>query len=313
MFPLIAAPLSLVVALVLDQLLGDPPNRLHPVAWMGTAIGVARRWAPRQGRWLPLLYGAGVVGAGVVVVACVGFLVQQLFLVLPWPLPWLLEAWMVKMTFSLQGLARAASQVRQALEAQDLAQARHLLSWHLVSRDTSQLNESQVAAAAVESVAENASDGIVAPLLYYALGGLPAALVYRFVNTADSMLGYRDPDYLWLGKVPARLDDLVNLVPARLTAALVVLASLFLGGNARSAWTTWRRDAHRTASPNAGHPMSSMAGALGLELVKIGHYQLGAGQALPAVSDIARAVHLLYGTAALAVVLCVILMTTLSQ
>lgn len=241
--------------------------------------------------------GAGVIG--------VGLLLQQLLSLLPWPLYWLGEACVLNLTFSLRGLAHASGEVRQALEAKDVEAARRLLSWHLVSRDTSQLSTSQVAAAAVESVAENTSDGVVAPLFYYVLGGVPAALVYRFVNTADSMLGYRDPTHFWLGKVPARLDDLVNLLPARLTALCIVLGALLLGNDMRQAWRIWQQDARRTASPNAGHPMSSMAGALRVELVKIGHYRLGAGQAPPTASDITRATHLMYAATALAVTLLI--------
>jgi adenosylcobinamide-phosphate synthase len=154
----------------------------------------------------------------------------------------------LKLTFSLRGLVQAARAVQHALEHNDIPLARHLVSWHLVSRDTSQLSAAHVAAAAVESVAENTSDGIVAPLFFYALGGLPAALAYRFINTADAMLGYRDAVHLWLGKVPARLDDLVNLVPARLTAVCLVLAACLLRENAPQAWTTWRREGRLTAS-----------------------------------------------------------------
>jgi adenosylcobinamide-phosphate synthase len=303
-----ASPVSLLLALILDQVLGEPPNRFHPVAWMGTAIGIARRWAPRQGRWGPLAYGALLVLGGTAGAIGAGLILQQLLFLLPWPLRWLGEACVLNITFSLRGLAHASGEIRQALEVKDLEEARRLLSWHLVSRDTSQLSASQVAAATVESVAENASDGVVAPLFYYVLGGVPAALAYRFVNTADSMLGYRDPTHFWLGKVPARLDDLANLLPARLTALCIVLGALIPGNDMRQAWRIWQQDARRTASPNAGHPMSSMAGALRVELVKIGHYRLGAGQPPPAASDITRAVYLLYATTALAVALLVLLL-----
>jgi adenosylcobinamide-phosphate synthase len=291
----------LLLALLLDILLGEPPNRYHPVAWMGSLINTMRRWAPHQGQWLPLVYGAGLVMGGAGLVASLGFILVRLLTSVPPPLGWLAEAAILKLTFSLRGLARAAAQVQQALVAGDLPQARHLVGWHLVSRDTTQLSASQVAAATVESVAENTSDGVAAPLFYYALGGLPAALAYRFINTADAMLGYRDPVHEWLGKVPARLDDLMNLVPARLTAGLIVLAALLLGGDARRAWAVWRRDAHLTASPNAGRPMSAMAGALGVELEKVGYYRLGAGQTLPGAQDVARGLRLIYGAALLAV------------
>jgi adenosylcobinamide-phosphate synthase len=292
----------LLLAVLLDVLLGEPPNRWHPVAWMGRFIGTVQRWAPPQGQWERLLYGAAVVIGGVGLVVLLGVLLERLLWHVPWPVAWLVKALGLKLTMSLRGLVQAADEVRQALAQEDLPLARHLLGWHLVSRDTRQLSAAQVAAAAVESVGENASDGIVAPLLFYTLGGLPAALAYRFINTADAMLGYRDAVHMWLGKVPARLDDLVNLVPARLTAALIVLAALLRGENARQAWIVWRRDASLTASPNAGHPMSAMAGALQVELEKVGYYRLGAGQPLPGAQHIARATRLLYGTTALGVV-----------
>jgi adenosylcobinamide-phosphate synthase len=278
----------LCLALLLDLLLGDPPNRIHPVAGMGSAIAAAQRRAPRQGRLARLGYGALLSIGGSATVAVLSSTLQRAIGRLPgvwgWPPSssrwvkaggWLAEAGLLKMTFSLRGLTAAADEVGRALAAGNLSEARRLVSWHLVSRETSALSPCQVAAATIESVAENTSDGVVAPLLYYALGGLPAALVYRFINTADAMLGYRDPAHEWLGKIPARLDDLANLLPARMTAGLLTLAAGLAGEDLAGAWRVWRRDAGKTASPNAGHPMSAMAGALGVELEKAGHYQLG--------------------------------------
>jgi adenosylcobinamide-phosphate synthase len=231
---------------------------------------------------------------GAVALAGLGRLLEEMLARLPAPLGWLAEAGLLKMMFSLGGLAGAAGEVETALEAEDLPKARRLVHWHLVSRDTSALGESQVVAATIESVAENTSDGVVAPLFYYALSGLPGALAYRFINTNDAMLGYRDITYEWLGKIPARLDDLANLLPARITAGLITLAAALVGEDAARAWRAWRRDAGKTASPNAGHPMSAMAGALGVELEKVGHYQLGTGGRPPARGDIKRAVRLIY-------------------
>jgi adenosylcobinamide-phosphate synthase len=295
----------LCLALLLDLLLGDPPNRIHPVAGMGAAIVASQRRAPRQGRLARLGYGALLAVGGAASAAGLGSLLEQATARLPgawgWPPAsgrwvraggWLAEAGLLKMTFSLRGLTAAADEVGEALATGNLSEARRLVSWHLVSRETTALSPSQVAAATIESVAENTSDGVVAPLLYYALGGLPAALAYRFVNTADSMLGYRDPAHEWLGKIPARLDDLANLLPARVTAGLLTLAAALAGEDIAGAWRVWRRDASKTASPNAGHPMSAMAGALGVELEKVGHYQLGAGGCPPTSKDIGRAVHL---------------------
>jgi adenosylcobinamide-phosphate synthase len=127
--------------------------------------------------------------------------------------------------------------------------------------------------------------------------------VYRFANTADSMLGYHDSEREWLGKVPARLDDVLNFIPARLTGLFMILSAFLLGANGGQAWRIVARDAHQTASPNAGIPMSAMAGALGVELEKIGHYTLGKGLGAPTAADIARARRLLYFTVTLAAVL----------
>lgn len=293
------------MALLFDLTLGDPPNRCHPVAWMGSVIAAAQRRAPRSGRLAPLAYGALLAVGGAAAAAILARLLERITARLPVPWNWLGEASLLKMTFSVRGLAGAAGEVRKALEAGDLAEARRLLGWHLVSRDTTALSPPEVAAATIESVAENTSDGIVGALLYYALGGLPAAVAYRFINTADSMLGYRDSGREWLGKVPARLDDLVNLVPARLTAALLILAAALCGEDTSKAWQLWRRDAGKTASPNAGHPMSAMAGALGVELEKVAYYRLGARQRPPAPADIRRAVRLMHTAIALALGLLV--------
>lgn len=284
---------AIILALVLDLALGDPANRFHPVAWMGTAIGAARRRAPDEGWLAQLSYGALLVAGGAAITAGLGRFFGGAVARLPAPLGLLAEAMLLKMTFSLRGLSTAAEEIESALETQDLPEARRLLAWHLVSRDTTTLNESQVAAATIESVAENTSDGVLAPLFYYILGGLPGALTYRFINTSDAMLGYRDPAHQWLGKAPARLDDLANLLPARITAALTILAAVLAGENPGGAWQVWQRDAGKTASPNAGHPMSAIAGALDVELEKVGHYRLGAGGRSPAPGDIKRAVCLM--------------------
>lgn len=205
----------------------------------------------------------------------------------------LLEVVLFKWMFSLKGLSQAASSVHKALIRDDLTEARRLTAWHLVSRDTSQLDKSQIAAAAIESVAENTSDGVIAPIFYYLVLGLPGALIYRFANTADSMLGYRHDQYEWLGKIPARLDDLLNLVPARLTALLITITSTITQDNTQGALATWRRDRSLTASPNAGQPMSAMAGALDVSLTKVDYYTLGEGNRQPRPKDIQRSIYLM--------------------
>ena len=286
-----------LLAILFDLLLGDPPNRFHPTAWMGNLIAFLMRCdGVRAEIALPnWRYGVFILLAGLALTisARTGNLIScQTFFQFGQEL--LLTALSFKLTISLRGLDRAAREVQSALEAENLPEARRLLSWHLVSRDTSQLDESKVSAAAIESVAENASDGIIAPLFFFALGGLPAAFAYRFINTADSMLGYHDEEREWLGKVPARLDDLLNFIPARLAGLFIVLSAPFCGASLSQAWKIMWRDSGQTASPNAGIPMSAMAGALGVELEKIDHYALGKGLRLPISADLARARRMLY-------------------
>ena len=255
--------------------------------------------APRQGRAAQFAYGALLAGGGATLVAAIGYAIHKALSFVPGPAAVACEALVLKSTISWRGLRHAAGDVESAL-GHNLPEARRLLSWHLVSRDTSALDASQVAAATVESVAENTSDGIIAPIFFYALAGLPAALAYRFINTGDAMLGYHDAEREWLGKAPARLDDAANLVPARLSALALTAAAGLVGENRHQALAVWRRDASKTASPNAGHPMSAMAGALGVELEKVGHYRLGAGQKPAVTRDIGRSVRLMNAASLLA-------------
>ncbi len=299
----------MLLAALLDVWPGDPSNVWHPVAWIGRGIGAARSRAPRAGRAGPFIYGGALSAAGLVATAAAGSAMTRLCCRLSktgWPLVGLVaEAWLLKLAFSARGLARAAEAVLAALQQTDgLEEARRRLAWHLVSRDTRALSEAQVCSAVIESVAENLCDSVVAPLCYYAWGGLPAAWAYRFANTADAMLGYRDPEREWLGKIPARLDDALNLAPARLSAALLWLAGGLSGCDLRQGWRVWRRDATLTASPNAGHPMSMMAGLLGVELEKVAHYRLGAGLRRPTPRDVARAIRVMKIAAWLAVLVC---------
>ena len=269
---------------------------------MGSFIGRLMRFRPRGNHFAEFMYGIFMISIGLGLATSAGWMISRLASFLPTWAGWLIEGMFLKLTVSLRGLDRAACEVQAALEKKDLPEARRLLSWHLVSRDTSQLDESKVSAAAIESVAENASDGIIAPLFFFAIGGLPAAFAYRFVNTADSMLGYRDTEREWLGKVPALLDDALNFIPARLTGLFIILSAFVAGADGKEAWRIMRRDSRVTASPNAGVPMSAMAGALNVELEKINHYILGKGLRAPTAADIVRARGLLYFAITLAVV-----------
>ena len=278
-----------VLALGLDLAIGEPPALLHPVVAMGTLIAAAERQAEGRGAPVQLALGTAIAVGGALAAAAGGVVAEHLLRPLP-PLPRLLgRALLLKSTFALRDLLVAGEQVAAALRAGDLPAARLALR-ALVSRDTRGLDAPLVAAAAIESLAENLSDSFVAPLLWYAVLGLPGALAYRFLNTCDAMLGYRGR-YEYLGKAPARLDDLANWLPARLTALLLALAAPLVGCPTRRTWATARRDHHRTRSPNAGWPMSAMAGALGVQLEKRGEYLLGDG-APPTVRAIDRALAL---------------------
>lgn len=262
----------LVAALAIDVVLGEPRNALHPVAWMGQLARMLERLAPTRGRRAQLVAGVLVaVTVPLVFAVASAVLVRELA---AWPVAaFVASALLLKSTFAIRGLGRAARVVRDALATQGLAPARHALR-SLCSRDSSELDEPQLVAATVESVAENASDSFVAPLFYYALFGLPGAMAYRAVNTLDAMIGYRGR-YEYLGKASARLDDVLNFIPARITAALLLAAGALCRSDVRRGWLVLRRDGRTTESPNAGRPMATMAGLLRVQLEKVGHYRLG--------------------------------------
>ncbi len=285
-------------ALALDLAFGDPPNRWHPVAWLGTLIGAARRrLAHGSPPWL-LFAGGGVTIGVAILAALVGVAVVRVAASLGIAGA-ALEAVALSCCLSVRGLWQAAAEIATRLERGDLAGARAALGFHLVSRPTADLEAGEVAAAAVESVAENLTDSVVAPALMYLLFGLPGAALYRAVNTADAMIGYREGTLEHFGKLAARLDDVLNLLPARVAAlALVAAAALARAAPAR-AWTIMWRDHGRTASPNAGWTMAAMAGALRVRLVKRGAYALGDGP-LPTPADVRRSLTVMAAAAILA-------------
>jgi len=212
----------------------------------------------------------------------------------------LLEAVALTCLLSLRGLVGAAREVATELARGDLVAARRVVGYHLVSRPTAALDDGHVASAAVESVAENLTDSVVAPALCYLVAGIPGAAVYRVLNTADAMFGYCDGPLEYFGKVAARLDDVVNLIPARLSGLSLVAGAALAGESASGAFTALRRDRRRTASPNAGWTMSAMAGALGVRLEKPGEYELGTGR-LPAAPDIERSVKVFHAAVAVSI------------
>jgi len=292
------------VAVLLDAALGEPPARLHPVVWLGSLADVAVRQAPR-GRFVQLVYGSALALGLPALAAATALGVTAAGRRLSPPARVLALGVALKPCFAIRALLRAGAEVESALAAGEIEAARrHLRS--LVSRDTAELSEGLIAAAAIESLAENLTDSVTAPLFAFALFGLPGACAYRAINTLDSMIGYRGR-YEWLGKCAARLDDLVNLLPARVTALLIAAAAPLAGGSTRRALRVSLRDRSRTASPNAGWTIAAMAGALGVRLEKRGHYLLNANGSEPGALEIDRARRVATGGAAAGVIAAALL------
>ena len=254
----------------MDLLLGDPARLtpIHPVVLMGKAISALekhlRRVFPKTdrgeeaaGALLALLMTAGTY----ILCKLILRLVDSLFM----PLAFVLEVIWCWQALAVRDLKIEALRVQRALETESLDAARKAVS-RIVGRDTAQLTEAGVARAAVETVAENFSDGVIAPLGYMLLGGAPLALCYKAVNTMDSMVGYKNARYLHFGRMPAKLDDAANYIPARLSALLLIAAAKLCGEDAASAYRIWKRDRRRHASPNSAQCEAAMAGALGLRL-----------------------------------------------
>ncbi|RMF08918.1 MAG: cobalamin biosynthesis protein CobD, partial [Alphaproteobacteria bacterium] len=263
---LLLAPQNLAIAataLLIDRLFGYPKGLFdmvrHPVSWIGSVIHVleARLNQARYGARMRRAAGCAMLAIVIALVLLVTIPLALALRQLPWG--WAGEALVASFLLSQHGLEEAVRKVRDALETA-LPQAREAVS-HIVGRDSATLDRSGVARGAIESLAENSSDGVVAPLLWLAVAGLPGIAFYKAVNTADSMVGYRTPRHEDFGWAAARLDDLVNLPAARLTAVLFALAALLPGtGDAQAAVASALRDAPRHKSPNAGWPEAAMAG-----------------------------------------------------
>ncbi len=291
----------LLVALALDLLLPELPARIHPVVWMGKAISLLER-SVKSGESRVIALGWG---------ACMAIAVPAVTGILAWlaasglrelgPVPYVLGGGLLlSTTFAVMGLARAGAAVRLAMDANDMDGARHELR-NLVSRDPSSLSPPLVAAAAIESVAENTTDSYIAPWLAFAVLGLPGAFAYRAVNTLDSMIGYRGR-YEYLGKASARLDDIVNVIPARISALLIAISGRLHGFPMTRGWTWAWRGRLLTESPNAGWTIGGMAGVLGVVLEKTSYYRIGDRLEDPNAEDIGAAVRIAWTVAALGTV-----------
>jgi adenosylcobinamide-phosphate synthase len=272
----------LALAIIMDILIGEPPVTIHPVVWIGKLIKYLKNLSFGNKRIFGIfmvIITAGIsllLGSGVVIAS--SYISETLFL--------LLAAYFLKSTFSFRMLLTSARQIKSQLESGSLNNAKKDLK-ALVSRDTSKLDKSHLTSAVIESLSENFVDGIVSPLFFYLIFGLPGALVYKAVNTLDSMIGYRNKEFIELGWGSAKLDDILNWIPARLSLIFIFVASLFLGSPI-NAVKTCIRDHDLTASPNSGWPMAATAGSLGIKLEKKGHYILGGEFSEPSPADIEK-------------------------
>lgn len=308
---------ALIAGFALDTLLGDPYRMPHIIRLIGTLIArteaVLRAQLPASKgsqRWAGLLLVLVVVGLSVGGVALALWLAAQVSF---W-LALLLETFVCYQMIAARQLRIEALRVYTALQEEGIEQARQAVSM-IVGRDTQCLDDAGVTRAAVETVAENTSDGVVAPLLFMAVGGAPAAVLYKAVNTMDSMVGYTNDRYRYFGTAAAKLDDLLNWVPARLSGVLMCLAAALVGLDARGAWRIFLRDRYNHPSPNSAHPEAACAGALGVQLAGptsyfgVMHDKPTIGDATRPIEprDIVRACRLLAATSLLTLALAVML------
>lgn len=295
----------LLLAFAFDIMIGEPPAALHPVVWIGKVIDILKNAAPVVHR---KIYGIFLAMATIIFASGIGYLAMVISLnpAVPQTLGYLIAAYFLKSTFSIRSLLAPAQKIHDDLVNENLKSARSKLPIY-VSRNTSKLNTGQMSSAVIESLAENFVDGLLSPIFYYVLlgpFGLVGAYVYKAVNTLDSMVGYRDDTHLELGFFSAKLDDVLNWIPARVSVIFIAISALFvsisvdggrMAGFARAIKNA-KVEGHNTPSPNSGYPIAAASGALGTRLEKSGTYVIGDSYIQPEPKDIKRASQLI-GTA----------------
>jgi len=269
--------LILVIALVIDLTLGEPPRALHPVVWIGKLGSLLERGGIGRHSRVQFAYGAGMTLLLLGLFTASAYFIVFYLRSFNFAAYVIIGAVLLKSTFSLKELRHEAIKIKNLLLKEELDVARFELR-SLVSRNTQDLPSPRLVSATVESVAENTCDSFVAPLFYFLLFGIPGAVAYRVVNTLDARIGYHGK-YEYLGKFASKLDDVLNFVPARLTALLLVAASFLSKRDARASWQVALSAHAKTESPNAGWTMAATAGALNVQLEKEGHYKVGTGDA----------------------------------
>lgn len=293
--------LIFVLAFVIDLVIGEYPDRIHPTIGVGKLILFLKNKSKSPNPKIEKVNGVLMVLLIMLVFSLPVFFLLFFLRLLPYPFGELLYivvgALLFKATFAISGMGQYTKPIADALGRKDLVAARKWLPF-IVRRDPNTLNERQIISAAVESIAESTTDGITAPFFFFALFGVPGAFAYRVVNTLDSMVGYRNEEYRNIGWFSAKLDTIANYIPARLTAYLIVVSAFLVGENWKESWHILQRDKNKTSSPNAGYTIGAMAGALNTQLEKKGHYILGDDHGLSS-DHIPRALKIMTLTAAL--------------
>lgn len=259
---------SLLTSFFFDLLIGDPRSNFHPVVLMGNFIAFIEKILYRQSdsNYLKLFKGFILVAIVISTHFFIGILIIKLIdLIDLLAVKIFLEALILSFMISPRSLSQAAEEIYQLLINKNIKQARVKVGW-IVGRDTDKLSQPEIVRATIETVSENTVDGIISPLFFFVIGGLPLAIVYRVANTMDSMLGYKNDKYLYFGRCAARLDDILNFIPARITAILFIISSLILNFNFKNAFKIMIRDANKHPSPNGGYAESTVAGALNIRL-----------------------------------------------
>jgi adenosylcobinamide-phosphate synthase len=270
---------GLIGGVLIDILFGDPPNKYHPVSWLGILIslfipklkGDNHGHNANKDKLYGIIFAIGLIG---LIGIATQFLVSTCLHLFGLVAAAILSALILHIVLAIKGMEKHAIEIINALERGDIKSAQHNLSL-IVRRQTKQLSVQDVLSATIECIGESTVDGIVAPLFFYSILGPAGAVAYRIINTLDSRVGYKDDYYKNIGWMSAKLDTIANYVPARITSFLMVMSSRLLGADWKSSIQILRRDHNKTRSPNAGYPMATMAGALRIKLEKVGHYSLG--------------------------------------
>lgn len=301
----------LIGAVVLDLIIGDPSFIPHPICGIGRMIAKAekilRKWFPSNLRLAGKLLAVSIP----LITFVITFAVLKLLYLIHPILGFAAEVLLGSLALAAKSLKKESMKVYDELQKHDLKKARYAVSM-IVGRDTAALDETGVTKAAVETVAENSSDGVIAPMLYMAIGGAPLAMCYKAINTLDSMVGYKNEKYIDFGRASAKLDDVANYIPARIAGVLMVLSAFFTGQDGRNAWKIFRRDGRNHASPNSAQTEAACAGALQVRLAGNAYYfgklyekpTIGDSIRPVEIEDIVRANRLMIASDVLCLILC---------